>query len=116
MVSRSTGSDLSRLRGAGDAVVDHRRQRDGERRVVERRPPGEQLVQRGAEAVDVAAAIDRAHVAARLLGRHVRRRADERARLGDAGLDRRFARQAEVHDDGQPAAVVAALDHDVAPA
>ena len=44
----------------------------------ERRLPGEQLVRQHAERVDVGAVID-VRIGARLLGRHVRRRAERHA-------------------------------------
>ena len=68
------------------------------RRVAAERPlAGQQLVEDDAEAVDVAAAIDPARLAPRLLGRHVGRRAQDLALLGHRDLFRLPLGQAEVH-------------------
>ena len=94
--------------------MEHPRQRDRQRRRWKWHAPGQQLVQRRAQAVDVGARIDRTHVAARLLGRHVRRRAQRHPGFGDPDLDGGLARQSEVHDDRHPAPVVGVLDQHVA--
>jgi hypothetical protein len=94
-------------------VVDHPGQQLRQRRVRERGAAGQQLVQHGPEAVDVGAAVDGAEVAARLLGRDVLRRAEHGARAGEPGIHGGLARQPEVHDDGEPAAVLGELDQHV---
>ena len=93
---------MSRSRGTSRRICDggsrRRRQvlhRDLDRRVaVERRLPGEELVEDDAEGVEIGALVDLG--AARLLGREVLRGADDRARLGH--LARPGARDAEVGD------------------
>ena len=104
------GREPARRGGLG---VEDLGEQAGEGRRGERRPAGQQLVQRRAEAVDIGAAIDRADVAARLLRRHVRGRAEQRARAGQAAVGGRLAGEAEVGDDRPPAAVVGALDEHV---
>jgi hypothetical protein len=93
-------------RRLGDHVLsrDRRRARTGERRLA-----AQHLVEDAGEAVQVAASID-VLVSRRLLGAHVRRRADGHARLRDAVASRRAERpgDAEIRDHR-----VAALEHDV---
>ena len=79
-----------RLRDLVDDAVEDRLDLAGERRLAD-----EALVEDDAERVDVRAAVEGAR--GDLLGREVRDRADERARLRQPRLGRRV-REAEVHD------------------
>src|SRR5205807_1463876 len=82
-----------------------------ERLTVERRAPGDQEIECGAQAVYVGGGLTAGRVAARLFGRHVGRRAHHVARLGDAlGLVGGQIDQPEVQDEDLPLAV----EHDVA--
>jgi hypothetical protein len=77
--------------------------------------PGEQLVHRRAEAVDVHPAVEQRGVAEGLLRRHVLRRAERRTELRLAARPD-LARQPEVDDRGAQSAVlpvVGAVDQDV---
>jgi hypothetical protein len=65
-------------------VAQHRRQTLGEGGAGEGAPPGEQLVEDGADGEEVAAGVGR--LAARLLGRQVARGAEEGPRLGLVGV------------------------------
>ena len=88
-VARDVAADLRRRLGRRRQVLH----RDLDRRVaVERRLAGEELVEDDAERVEIGALVDLG--AARLLGREVLRRADDRARLGH--LARAGARDPEV--------------------
>ena len=91
-LGRHVARDLRRGRDvAGDVPVGHR-----DRRVAGvRRRAGEQLVEQDARRVDVAAGVGRA--GGDLLGRQVRDRAHDRARVAGARLRRRD-REAEVGD------------------
>ena len=73
---------------------------------VQRLPPGQRLVERHAEAVDVGPRTDAILLASELLRRRVARRAGERARLVGVGFDR--AGDAEV---GQQRGAVTAHEH-----
>ena len=80
-----------------------------DRAAVEGAPTGQALVEHRAHGVDVGALAHGARLAARLLGRHVGRRAEEVAALGQVARHLHLARQAEVHQ----ARVAALVDQDV---
>ena len=104
-LGRQAGDQGARGRGA---LVDERAHELVKGRRQERDAPREQVVERRAESVDVRASVGRALVRD-LLGRHVERRADHDARLGQA-LARLVAREAEVGEHGR---AVLAADEDV---
>ena len=87
---RPAPSVLSRVLGLGGSSSRMMRRISSypaflNRSLVERRRAGQQLVQQHAQRVDVAAGVDVEAAHARLLGRHVHRRADH---LGEAGEQR----------------------------
>ncbi len=91
----------------------HREQQIHRPHPLVRRPADEQLVQRGAQGVDVGATVQVLGVPARLLWRHEARRSFDRARaalLRTRGLPR----QPEVHHVRKKLSVVGPLYHDVA--
>jgi hypothetical protein len=118
---------IGRLLAERDRVLDEHLEQDVALVVLhEGRLAREQVVERRAQAVHVAPAVDAARVAPRLLGRHVARRPHHRARLGEALPVARLVREPEVHEHGvQHAAALggagvdrpllrgALLDHDV---
>ncbi len=95
-----------RTEGASPGILLATRLR---RRARERRLPGQHLVEHGAQGVDVGRAHRASRSRARLLGTHVRRRADRHSGLGERRarrwqLRRERPRDAEVGDQGVPCA------------
>ena len=91
-VARQTRAELS---GPGRLIADDLRDHAVRRGRIKHRPPRGQLVERGTQAVEIAALIDRAFERFGLLGTHVSRRPHEGAAHGERRLVLPL-RQAEV--------------------
>ena len=99
IVSRSRGILSLSWRGGARLVLQHLQDQHPPI-AAERALAGQELVENDPEAVDVAPGVDPVRLAARLLGRHVGRRAQHLAVLGHDGLVGLALGQAEVHQVG----------------
>ena len=105
IASRSRSTPGENVRGDDRLLLPDLAERLVDRVGLERRPAGEQGVEHGAQAVDVGRRGDLAPRAGDLLGRHVRRRAQDQAGLRDPAVVLEAAGQAEVGDVGPALAV-----------
>jgi hypothetical protein len=105
IVSRSTGTAGLRSRGRGGSSCATRWTVSAKRRAVEGRAADDEMVEGGAEPVDVGRPLDAARVARRLLGGHVGRGAREDALLREAAAALREPGEAEVQHEDPPAAI-----------
>jgi hypothetical protein len=96
-------------RGRRHVLVDDHAQRLDGIRALEGGQAGEDLVEHGAERVDVALLADLRDLARGLLGRHIARGADDGARHGDLRMALQRLGEAEVHDVG----LAVLVEHDV---